>query len=107
MQVSDEVIKHGERRRKMKDASIRIPMMNVISKMYSLKKKNIILSSIVIYGLVNDHIGENVDYQIHVVDNNIVIYPIGNYEKYLLKCERVLSTESAVKITTLADKYKI
>lgn len=91
----------------MKDASIRFPMIDVISKMHSLKKKDIILDSIVVYGLVNDCIGEKVDYQLHVVDGNVVIYPMGNYEKYLLKSERVLSTENAVKITTLADKYKI
>lgn len=91
----------------MKDVSIRFPMIDVISKMHSLKKKDIILDSIVVYGLVNDCIEEKVDYQLHVVDGNIVIYPMGNYEKYLLKCERVLSTENAVKITTLADKYKI
>lgn len=91
----------------MKDASIRFPMIDVISKMHSLKKKDIILDSIVVYGLINDCIGEHVDYQLHVVDGNVVIYPMGNYEKYLLKCERVLSTENAVKITTLADKYKI
>ena len=92
----------------MKDASIRFPMIDVISKMHSLKKKDIILDSIVVYGLVNgDCIGEKVDYQLHVVDDNVVIYPMGNYEKWLLKCERVLSTENAVKITTLADKYKI
>ena len=91
----------------MKDASIRFPMIDVISKMHSLKKKDIILDSIVVYGLVNDCIEEKVDYQLHVVDGNIVIYPMGNYEKYLLKCERVLSTENAVKITTLANKYKI
>ena len=92
----------------MKDASIRFPMIDVISKMHSLKKKDIILDSIVVYGLVNVYcIGEKVDYQLHVVDDNVVIYPMGNYEKWLLKCERVLSTENAVKITTLADKYKI
>lgn len=92
----------------MKDASIRFPMIDVISKMHSLKKKDIILDSIVVYGLVNGGcIGEKVDYQLHVVDGNVVIYTMGNYEKYLLKCERVLSTENAVKITTLADKYKI
>lgn len=91
----------------MKDTSIRFPMIDVISKMHCLKKKDIILDSIVVYELVNDCIGEKVNYQLHVVDGNVVIYPIGNYEKYLLKCERVLSTENAVKITTLADKYKI
>ena len=92
----------------MKDASIRFPMIDVILKMHSLKKKDIILDSIVVYGLVNGgYIGEKVDYQLHVVDDNVVIYPMGNYEKWLLKCERVLSTENAVKITTLADKYKI
>ena len=92
----------------MKDASIRFPMIDVISKMHSLKKKDIILDSIVVYGLVNGGcIGEKADYQLHVVNDNVVIYPMGNYEKWLLKCERVLSTENAVKITTLADKYKI
>lgn len=87
------------------NASIRIPIIEVISKMSSIKKKDIILDSIVVYGLVNDSIDKKVDYQLHVVDDNIVIYPIGNYEQYLLKYERVMSTEEVIKVTTLADEY--
>lgn len=87
------------------NASIRMPRIEVISKMSSIKKKDIILDSIVVYGLVNDSIDKKVDYQLHVVDDNIVIYPIGNYEQYLLKCERVMFAEEVIKVTTLADEY--
>lgn len=90
------------------NTSIRMPRLEVISKMSSIKKKDIILDSIVVYGLANNNsIDKKVDYQLHVVDDNIVIYPMGNYEQYLLKCDRVVFTKDVVKITTLADQYKI
>lgn len=91
----------------MKDASIRYPMMEVITKMHSIKKKGIVLDSIVVYGLDEHRIDRKVNYQLHVVDDNIVIYPMDNYEEYLFRCERVLSAENITKITTLADEYKI
>lgn len=75
---------------------VRIPRIEIISKMHGLKKKDIILDSIIVYGLVNEVIDKKVDYQLHVVDDNIVIYPMGNYDKYLFKYENVLSVKNVI-----------
>lgn len=92
----------------MENTLVRFPYMEVItSKMHKLKKKDIILDTITIRGLLNDGcLDKKVDYQIHVVDDNIVIYPMENYEKYLLKYDRAASADKVVLISNLLNNYE-
>lgn len=85
---------------------IEIPMVQCIGKMSSIKKNGIILDSIAVYGLVNGGVKDGkVDYQLHVVNDNIVIYPMGNYNEYILKATRVVPVENISVIINDKESY--
>lgn len=64
---------------------------------------NLLLNSISVYGLVDNFLGEKVDFEIKVINGKKIIYPWdNNYDTYVLFCEK-MGRRNLIKMNSDGD----
>lgn len=68
-----------------------IPYQAIFNEKFIVERKNLLLNSIKIYEVHKSLIGNNVDFEIKVIDGKIVVYPLSTHNKFMLTAKRVFN----------------
>lgn len=80
---------------------ISVPYTNMFAEKFIISDDmNLLLNSISVYGLIGNSLGEEVDFEIKVINGEKIIYPWdNNYDTYVIFCEK-MSRRNLIKMNS-------
>lgn len=77
--------------------SVEVSIVNKFTEKYVLKDKNILLNTILVYGLRDKCIEKEINFEIKCISNEFVVYPLEKSEEYIIIFNK-LATAKKVEI---------